>query len=75
MSSPTEQAKKTIRRLREERGWAQLDVAVRLGVNQGVVSKWERGLAVPQRGRQQALAQIFGISADAIAFGAGEEQG
>ena len=75
MSSPNGQPKKTLRELREGRGWAQLDVAVRLGVNQSVISKWERGLAVPQRGHQQALARLFGVSVEVIAFGQDEEQG
>ncbi len=30
---------KTIRQLRQERGWSQLDVAVRLGVSVAAISK------------------------------------
>ena len=33
MSSPTGQSKKTIRQLREERGWTQQEVADRLGLD------------------------------------------
>ncbi len=65
---------KTIRQLREERGWTQLDLALQLGVDVSTVSRWERGLAVPRRRRQQRLADLFGMGVSEIAFGPVDEQ-
>ncbi len=76
MTEPDRQPKKTIRQLREERGWAQLDVAVQVGTSASAVHKWEHGLAVPRPKTQQALAVLFGVSVEAIAFGrAMQDQG
>ncbi len=75
MSSPIHRPTKTIRQLREERGWSQLDVAQRLGVHESMVSRWDRGERVPRARTQQRLAVLFGLSVDQIAFGQGEEQG
>ena len=72
MTEPDRQPQKTIRQLREERGWSQLEVAVRVGVEQSTVSEWERGVKTPRPRRQQALADLFGISVESIAFGPAE---
>ena len=71
MSSSTQLSTKTIRQLREERGWTQGDVAVRLRVSQTAISHWELGLRVPQPGMRQRLAGLFGVSASEIAFKVG----
>ncbi len=67
------QPKKTIRQLREERGWAQLDVAIRLGVTVSTVSLWERGLRVPTLANLNRLARLFGVSVREIAVGPDEQ--
>ena len=36
-----------IKALREKRGWTQLDLATRLGVEQSTVSRWERDISRP----------------------------
>ena len=36
-----------IKSLREKRGWTQLDLATRLGVEQSTVSRWERDISRP----------------------------
>ncbi len=59
---------KTIRQLREERGWSQLDLAVRLGVSQSNITRWERGTVAPQRGNVASLASVFGVSVEDIAL-------
>ena len=64
---------KTIRQLREERDWSQLDVAVRLGASVNTVYKWERGLVVPRRKYQQRLATLFGVCVEELAFGPAEQ--
>ncbi len=66
-------AKKTIRQLRQERGWSQLDVAVRMHVSVSAVHKWERGQVVPRPQYQQRLAALFGISVEELALGPAEQ--
>ena len=73
MAEPDRQPKKTLRQLRQERGWSLLDVARRLGVSESIVSRWERGERVPQPANQQRLAEFFGVSVEAIAFGPAEQ--
>ena len=68
MVEPTRQPRMTIRQLRQARGWAQLDVALEMDVSQRTVSRWERGELVPQPHQQQRLADLFGVSVEAIAF-------
>ncbi len=65
---------KTIRQLREERDWAQLDVAIRLGVTESTISLWERGLRVPTLANQNRLARLFGVNVMDIALGPAEQQ-
>ena len=36
-----------IKALREKRGWTQLELATRLGVEQSTVSRWERDISRP----------------------------
>ncbi len=63
----------TIRQLRQARGWTQERVARRVGVQQDAVSKWERGYR-PRAKYQQALADLFGVPVEAIAFGPPEQE-
>ncbi len=64
---------KTIRELREEHGWTQLELAVKLGVTPLTVYNWERGRHEPTTSKLRAIAQVFGIRMDDIALV--EEQG
>ena len=73
MAEPDRQPQKTIRQLREAHGWAQLELALNLGVTQSIVSRWERGELVPQPANRQRLADLFGVSVEAIAFGPVEQ--
>ncbi len=75
MAAPNYQSKKTIRQLRQARGWTQDQLARRLGVEQGAVSKWERGVAVPHPRTRKRLANVFGVELGEIAFGQDEERG
>ena len=61
-------ARKTIRQLREARGWAQIDLAGRLGVDRSTISRWENGLRLPPAPTHQRLAQLFGVGVEAIAL-------
>ena len=59
---------KTIRELREARGWTQLQLAYKLGVTPATVSNWERGVFEPKAGQLRALARAFGVSMDEVDF-------
>lgn len=54
--------KDTIRALRKARGFSQEDLAIRLNVVRQTVSKWERGLSVPDSEMLIALGEVFGVS-------------
>ena len=69
MSRPTGQPKQTVRQLRQARGWRQVDLAARLSLRPEAVATWERGQKMPNEVHQQALADLFGVSVAAIAFG------
>jgi transcriptional regulator with XRE-family HTH domain len=57
---------KTIRQLREERGWTQLELANRLGVTPATVYNWERARFEPTGSKLRLLARAFGVSMDDI---------
>jgi len=60
---------KTIRQLREERSWTQLEVAFKLNVTPATVSNWERGQFDPKARQLRAIAELFGVSMDVIDLG------
>jgi transcriptional regulator with XRE-family HTH domain len=57
---------KTIKELRLERGWTQLDLAYRAGITPLTVSKWERGVSEPRVTQLRKLAELFEVSMDNI---------
>jgi transcriptional regulator with XRE-family HTH domain len=57
---------KTIRALRQEQGWTQFELALRVGVQPQAVYFWESGRRVPQVPQLRKLGQIFGICSDEI---------
>ena len=59
---------KTIRTLREERGWTQLALANAIGVTPATVYNWERGKYEPKASQLRALARAFGVSMDDVDF-------
>jgi transcriptional regulator with XRE-family HTH domain len=59
---------KTIRQLREEHGWTQLELANKLSVTPSAVYNWERGKSEPKVKQMRALALVFGVSMDDIAI-------
>ena len=68
MTEGTGRAVKTIRRLREERGWTQLELAYRLQITPVTVYNWERGRTEPRVSQFRQLARLFGVSMDDIAL-------
>lgn len=57
---------KTIRQLRQERGWTQFELALRVGVQPQAVYFWESGRRTPQVPQLRKLGQLFGICSDEI---------
>ncbi len=50
-----------LRKLREQKGWSQMDVAHQLGISQPAYNKWEAGQAKPTLPNLQKLAEIFEV--------------
>ncbi|MGI8404863.1 MAG: helix-turn-helix transcriptional regulator [Thermomicrobiales bacterium] len=57
---------RTIRELRQERGWTQFELAIKVGVQPQAVYFWESGRRTPQVAQVRMLAQVFEISSDEI---------
>ncbi len=57
---------KTIRELRQERGWSHRDLAAKLGVNEGQVFRWEHEKNRPRDPQLKQMAELFGVSIDDI---------
>lgn len=62
-----------IRALRQKRGFTQEALAAEIGVSAQAVSKWERGLALPDVTLLPELAVCFGVTLDEL-FGLSEEK-
>ncbi len=57
---------KTIRELRTERRWSQLELANRVGVTPSTIYNWERGRFEPKATQLRAVARAFGVGSDDI---------
>ena len=57
---------KTIRALRQERGWTQYELALKIGVHPQAVYLWESGRRTPQVLQLRALGRHFGLCSDEI---------
>ena len=53
-----------IRALRTQKGLTQKALAEAIGVGDKAVSKWERGLGLPQMETAIRMADVFGVSLD-----------
>ena len=58
-----------LRQLRTEAGYSQELLADRLGVSRQAVSKWETGTAEPSTANLLALADLYGMTVDALLRG------
>ena len=65
---------KTIRELRTERGWTQLQLANQLGVTPATIHMWERGKSEPTVSALRKVARLFGVSSDDIELESPEGQ-
>ena len=52
----------TIRKLREDKGMTQLQLAERIGVSDKAVSKWETSKGLPDISLIEPLSQALGVS-------------
>lgn len=59
---------KTIRALRTEREWTQLDLAYQVKVTPTTVYKWEAGKVVPDIRSLRKLAEVFDVAIEDIAL-------
>lgn len=50
-----------LRNERKNRKWSQTDLAEKIGVTQGMVSKWEKGEATPTYNNLITLSKIFNL--------------
>lgn len=57
---------KRVARLREEKGWSQLELAQRMEVDNSVISKIEKETRKVSSDELDRLATIFGVSADTL---------
>lgn len=60
---------KTISILRKEKGMTQIELAVKLGVTDKAISKWESENGIPDIMQFPALASLFGVSIDYLLTG------
>ncbi|AUC25589.1 transcriptional regulator [Streptococcus uberis] len=59
-----------LKSLREQKGLDQLELAEKMGYkSQSTISKWERGVNLPNGGKLVKLALILGTTTDYILFG------
>ncbi len=66
---------KTIRALREERGWTQLELANRLKVTPATVYNWERGRYEPRASQFREIARLFDVPMESLELVEGEAEG
>ena len=66
--------KANIKRLREDRGLTQEELAKALGVTRPAVTQWETGWSQPRMGMVEKIAEFFGVSKSEIIEGPSREQ-
>ena len=53
-----------ISNLRKEKSWSQIDLATQSNVSREMISKYERGLAIPSVDAAKKIADAFEVSLD-----------
>lgn len=56
-----------IRKLRLDKGWTQTELGEKVGVDQKVITSYERGVSKPPLDNLVKFATVFGISLDELA--------
>ena len=57
---------KNIKELRLERGFSQAELAEKIGVTQGAIYFWEKGINEPTAGCLMRMAEVFCVSVDEL---------
>ena len=57
---------KRLKKIRQYKGYTQLDVAAEIGVEQSTIAKWESGKTEPKASSLIALSKLFQCSVDLI---------
>lgn len=57
---------KTLRELREDRGWDAKTAADRIGVSMATVYNWEAGKTEPRARQFQRIARAYGVAMEDI---------
>ncbi len=60
---------KLIKKLREDKGWTQAELAEKIPIGRNAVSKWERGKTIPDISALIRLRDIFNVSLDELLLG------
>lgn len=55
-----------LKELRKKKGYSQQELAIRLNVVRQTISKWEKGLSVPDADTLIKMAEIFGVSVNEL---------
>lgn len=63
----------TLKALRKQKGYSQEEVASRLNVVRQTVSKWEKGLSVPDADMLVKIAELFEVSVSCLLGSRAEE--
>lgn len=71
MSNMDDQWRHTLRAAMRDRHISQEQLAERLGISQGAVSKWLRGKAAPEDSRWPDIAAAVGLTTVQLLFGTG----
>jgi len=66
-------AVKTVRELREERGWSPVRLAAELDVSLATIYNWESGKFEPRASMLRRIAQTFDVPMETIAFAAEDD--
>ena len=57
---------KELKRIRQERGLTQAELARQMSVTQSLIAMWERGAAFPSAGKLPILADLLHCSIDEL---------
>ena len=56
--SPLENIAEELKKLRQQQGWSQEDLARKIGVSFATVNRWETGKTKPSRLAQEKIKQV-----------------
>lgn len=57
---------RTMRELRDEKGWTPADAASRIGVSVATIYNWETGKTEPKASQFRKLAEVYGVKMEEV---------